>query len=471
MGLSVSGLMSGLDVDSIVSGLSDIERQPIVKLQQKEADYQVQLSAYGTMKSCLSALKSALENLNSVSDFECFSAASGNEELFTVSAEGSASPGSYDIEVVQLAQAHKMATGGAFQENESLGEGTITLQVGSGEEVEISVSATDTIADIAAAINDADASLRATLINDGTGSYLTLETEETGSSNVINFQVADADGNPEDDSGLSRLTWGSRALTQTQEPMGSIIRIDGLIEINRDTNILDDVIEGLTLTLQSAPVSPDNATTLTVERDTSGIVSKINAFVTAYNDLVDFFGASQSFDPEAETAGVLLGDRTANLIRSKLNNLISFTVSGIDEYKNLSDIGITINDENHLQVNSGKLNEALNNHFDEVTAFFARNEESVDGFAVHMTDALGDILDSRDGIIAVRQEGIRNSIDDIDNQIDRIETRVEAYEERTRKRFESLEVLLAQYQSIGDYLTQQIESLSNLSQYISSKNK
>lgn len=88
-----------------------------------------------------------------------------------------------------------------------------------------------------------------------------------------------------------------------------------------------------------------------------------------------------------------------------------------------------------------------------------------------MTDALGDILDSRDGIIAVRQEGIRNSIDDIDNQIDRIETRVEAYEERTRKRFESLEVLLAQYQSIGDYLTQQIESLSNLSQYISSKNK
>src|SRR5690606_9766117 len=114
---------------------------------------------------------------------------------------------SYDIEVVQLAQAHKMATGGAFQENESLGEGTITLQVGSGEEVEISVSATDTIADIAAAINDADAGLRATLINDGTGSYLTLETEETGSSNVINFQVADADGNPEDDSGLSRLTW------------------------------------------------------------------------------------------------------------------------------------------------------------------------------------------------------------------------------------------------------------------------
>jgi flagellar hook-associated protein 2 len=471
MGLSVGGLVSGLDVDSIISGLSDIERQPILKLQQKEADYQVKLSAYGTMQGFLSALKSAVQNFDSASDFDCFSAASGNEDLFTVSATSSASPGSYDIEVIQLAQAHKMATSGAFSEEETIGEGTIRIQVGDGEAVEISVSATDTIADIAQAINDADAGVHAALINDGTGYYLTLEAEETGVSNAINCEVTDADENLEDDAGLSRLTWGDKALTQTREPLGSIIRIDDLIEINRDTNTIDDVIEGVTLTLQSASGSPDNTATLTVQRDTSGIFSKINAFVTAYNDLVDFFGSYQSFDPESKSAGILLGDQTANLVRNNLRNLISFTVSGTDGFNNLSDIGITINDENHLEVDSSELNEALSNNFDEVVQFFAQNEESAKGFAVHMTDRLDAILDSRDGIIAARQEGIQNSIDDIDDQIYQLETRVEAYEERTRSRFEALEVLLAQYQSISDYLTQQIESLSNLNQYISNKGK
>jgi flagellar hook-associated protein 2 len=471
MGLSVGGLISGLDVDSIVSGLSDIERQPIVQLQQKEADYLVKLSAYGTMQSSLNALKSAMENLDSGSEFDCFSAASGNEDLFTVSANSSAAPGSYDIEAIQLAQAHKMATSGAFSEEEAIGEGTLRIQAGDGEAVEISVSATDTIADIAQAINDADAGIHAGLINDGTGYYLTLEAEETGVSNAINCEVTDADGNPEDDTGLSRLTYGSQALIQTREPLGSIIRIDGLIEINRDTNTFDDVIEGVTFTLQSAPGSPDNATTLTVERNTSGIVSKINAFVTAYNELVDFFESYQNFDPDSENTGVLLGDRTANLVRNNLRNLIGFTVSGTDGFNNLSDIGIAINDENHLEADSGELNEALSNNFDEVVQFFARNEESTEGFAVHMADALDAFLDSHDGIIAARQEGIQNSIDDIDDQIDRIETRVQAYEERTRSRFEALEVLLAQYQSISDYLTQQIESLSNLNQYISNKGK
>lgn len=472
MPISVGGLISGLDTNGMIDQLLNLQRRPIVKLQQREAAYQVKLSVYGSLRSTLSSLKSAMESLDSMSDLTGFSAVSGDTDLFTVSAGDTAVSGSYGITVTQMAEVHKLKSCG-FSEGGLVGEGTIHLKVGSGGAVDIAVSATDTLDDVAEAINDAKTGVQAAVIFDGANYFLTLSGEDTGAANKISLTVTDADGENKDANNLSRLFYEDgdtgNQMDESRSAADSIITVDGVTDIHRDANIIDDVIKGVTITLQSAPAAPDNGATLTVSRDTSAIVSRIGSFVSAYNKALDFFDTCQSYNPDAETAGVLLGDGATNNIRNRLNRLVTGTVPGVESFSRLADLGIALNGKGHMEVNSSTLNSALDDHFDDVGRFFTQTAEGFEGFSVRMVDTLNTILDSRDGTLAARTNGIQNSIDNIHDHVERVEMRISSWETRTRARFQALEVLLGQYQTTGDYLNQQITGLQNLGRYISSR--
>jgi len=474
MSMSVGGLMSGLDTNSIIDQLLALQQKPIITLQHKEADYQVKLSAYGSLQGAMSSLKSAMDGLDSTIDLTSFSASSGDTALFTVSAAGTAVPGSYSITVQQLAGAHKLAStaAGAFSVEELVGEGTIHLKVGSGSTVDIGVSATDTIDDVAQAVNAANAGVRATVIFDGTNYFLTLTTEETGEENVINLTVTDTgDADNIDMNGLSRLVYDkgvTENLTQAQPAADSIITVDGVADIHRDTNTIDGVVSGVTITLESAPAT-DNEAVLTVSRNTSAIVSKINSFVSAYNNVLDFFSTTQSYNQDTETAGVLMGDSTTNSIRTRLDRLVKDTVPGVESFSRLTDLGITLNNKGRLEVDSSALNGAIDDNFDDAVKFFTQTTEGSEGFAVRMADTLDAMLDSTDGTLDARTDGIQNSIDNIQDQVERIEMRNQAWEVRTRAQFNTLELLLAGYQNTGNFLSQQITGMQNLNNYVSNR--
>jgi len=133
----------------------------------------------------------------------------------------------------------------------------------------------------------------------------------------------------------------------------------------------------------------------------------------------------------------------------------------------LADLGIALNTEGRLEVDSSTLNSALDDHFDDVLQFFTQSTEGSEGFAVRMVDTMDTILDSTAGTLAARTDGIQNSIDDIGDQVERIEMRNSAWETRTRAQFNALELLLAEYQTTGNYLTQQVMGMQNLNNYIS----
>ena len=474
MSLSVGGLVSGLDTNDIIAQLKSIQQMPILKLQRQETDYQVKLSAYGNLQSALSSLKSAMDGLDSANDLTSFSASSGDTDLFTVSAAGNAVPGSHSITVQQLAGTHKLASkeAGAFSEEEPVGKGTIFLKVGSGGTVDIDVSDTDTIDDVAQAINEADAGVRATVIFDGTRNFLALTTEKTGEENVINLTVDDTgDGDNIDMNGLSRLVYDKEVtenLAQSQPAADSIITVDGVADIHRDSNMIDDVIKAVTFTLESAPET-DNQADLTVSGDTSEMVSKINSFVSAYNNVLDFFDSTQSYNAESQTDSVLMGDATTNNIRNHLDRLVTGTVPGVETFSRLSDFGITLNHEGRLEVNFSTLNNALDDDFDDALLFFTQSADASEGFAIRMADTLDVLLDSTDGMLNARTDGIQNSIDDIQDQVERIETRISTWEVRTRAQFNRLELLLAEYQNTGNFLTQQLLGMQNLNNYISNR--
>jgi len=198
-------------------------------------------------------------------------------------------------------------------------------------------------------------------------------------------------------------------------------------------------------------------------------IAKIDAFVEAYNTVLDFFNAYQNYDETSETAGVLQGDATTNGIRNRLKNSLTNTVADLESFSRLSDLGIALNSEGRLETDSATLTSALNDQFDEVLQFFSQSTEGSEGFAVRMTDTLDGMLSTTQGALAARTKGIQTSIDGIEDQAERIEMRNLAWETRTRAQFNTLELLLAEYQTTGNFLSQQIVGLQNLNNFVSNK--
>ena len=127
MAISAPGIGSNLDINSIIEGLMNAERRPLDLVGQQKADYQSQVSAYGTLKSALSSFQSAVAKLTDMSKFTAQSATSSDSSAFTASANGKAVESNYAIKVVQLAQPQKIAAAGVASPYTAIGTGKLTI--------------------------------------------------------------------------------------------------------------------------------------------------------------------------------------------------------------------------------------------------------------------------------------------------------------------------------------------------------
>jgi flagellar hook-associated protein 2 len=473
MSFSISGLVSGLDTGSIISQMMAVQQQPIVLLQNREAGYQAKISALGTLSSALSDLQNSAQALEDPTAFSSFTAASGNTDVLTASASQDAAVGNYQVEVDQLAQAQQVRSAVFTGADQTVGTGTLTIQVGNGASVDVAIdSGDDTLAGIATAINAADAGVTAGVLDDGNGSfYLTLNSQETGADNTINFTVSDSDGNNDDASGLSALYTNpaNHTLTETQSAKNSQLTLNG-IAVQRSGNTIDDLIGGMTLTLNQA--DPGNPFSLTVSRDTGNVESKVQDFISKYNSLVDTTDSLQSYDATTQTAGTLLGDSATNMVVSQLQGLLSTTLSGVsDSVNSLSNLGISVDRYGQLSLDDSKLTDALQSNLDDVTKFFTNTTTGNEGFAVKLDNTLNGYLDSTNGVIPSEVNGFQSSITDIDNQITNMNTRLSLEQDTLTNQFNALEVLLSDLQSSSSALDQQLQSLSALNTQIAQMGK
>ncbi len=465
MGIGVSGLMSGLDTDSIISKLMELERRPILLLQSREASFQSKISAIGTLKGALSEFQSAVSDLKDSDNYQSYTASSSDRDVLTATASSDASSGTYQIEVTNLAQAQYLRSSAFSSSDSAVGTGTITIQVGSSSAVDIEInSENNTLSGIARAINSADVDVTASVIDDGNGNYyLTLASNETGTDNTITFTVTDDDGNNDDTSGLSSLYTdpANHTLTETQAAENAQLTING-ITVERSSNSISDLIKGVTIELNSE--SAGNTVTLEVSRNFSSIVSKIRGFVDKYNSLVDTFSNLQKYNKATKEAGTLLGDSTTSEIRYRLQTMLHNQVEGVsDDVNGLSRLGVEVDSEGKLSLDESTLTDSLENHLSDVIDFFTKDENGVEGFAVQFDEVLDSYLNSYDGVLKAKQDGLQASIDRIEDQIDRINDRLSQREKHLKDQFDALEQLLAQYQQTSGFLDQQLASLSRLS--------
>jgi len=183
---SIGGLVSGLDTQNILDQLREIERRPVVLLENRKSQYQRRLDAWKRITSQLQALKSAMDDLRQVSDFNLFTTNSDDEDYVTLIATSSATPGEHTIVVNNLAKARKIGSKIFTSKTEDLGLSGDFLIDG---EV-ISVSTTDSLLDIMDKINNSDAAVNASIIQIGEDQYrLIISAQSEGSDS---FHILDA---------------------------------------------------------------------------------------------------------------------------------------------------------------------------------------------------------------------------------------------------------------------------------------
>jgi flagellar hook-associated protein 2 len=447
--ITSAGVGSGLDIEGLVSKLVTAEGQPTVtRLNTQEVALQADLSAYGSLKGALSSFQTSVQALKEPSAFKVRTATSSNPDLFTVTAGSAAVSGSFSIVVDQLAQAAKVRSGDFSAETEVVGEGSLTIGLGSSS-FNIAVGADMTLAGLRDAINSAtdNPGLKAAIIKVDTGSQLVLTSEKVGAANTVSITANDV--NASDGKDLTRLAAAN--LTTVQSAQDAIIHIDGQ-QVTRDSNSFSDAITGVTLSL----VKADPATTgkVTIAMDKSSVTSKLNEFIKSYNSLVKTMSNLSSYNAATQTGGPLLGDATLRGVQNQLRQVLSGVVQGGGSISALADIGIVSDKTGNLQLDSAKLDKAMTANFDAIANLFS----SENGLAKKFDSTLKEYLAS-DGPLSSRLNGVNKSIADITDQRKALDVRLTALESRYRKQFTAMDALVAQLQSTGSFLTQQLDSL------------
>jgi len=361
-----SGSVTGqLDVQWIVEQIIYAKQQPIRDLETFEVFYEAKKEAFQEVNTRVSALESAIYKMNN-SGFETKSASVSTENYFTATATSSADNGQYTIYVDQLAAAQSDTSDGFNSaDDQLLSNSTIEIwNFDSSEklgEVDYSGSTTS-LNGLKNSINSLGLDVTASVINFGTASSpnykLQLTSEETGTEN--GFNIVETPGGQ-----LNLATKIAAADAQIYVNTNPIANPTDFI--TRSSNTITDVINGVTLRLNAA--DDTKPTTLTISGDSSVLRENIQAFVTQYNEVMDYLNAHFTYDEEKERAGVLSGEAAALKIKQDLLSLATGRTGGVtgrDKYNSFAVIGLEINQTGELQINEELLNDALENHLDEV---------------------------------------------------------------------------------------------------------
>ncbi len=439
--ITFGGLASGLDTDSIITALMDVEKKPLTRLENEKSYLNTRLKAFSDFNSKLTSLKSAFENLNSLDKFRSYSATAASEEYFSLKASSSAKAGSYDIEVVNLARAQKtVGVGYASTTTSTFSAGTIDING-----TAITVDAGDTLANIVDKINQANTGdsatgVSASLINDGTanGYRMVLTGKDAATAFTAMATGVAADGKD--------LTF-----TTTQTAQQAKVIVDGITVVSNN-NTLTNAIPGVDLTLLKTNATGES-TQMNVAVDTDGVKAKLDAFVTAYNDIVKFI-ADQKDSSWANDSGMKSAQR-------RLQSFLTEAVGGSNPLQRLVDIGIKTNkDDGTISLDSTKINQLISEDFQSLENLFL-GEGTADGINDKFLNFLSSLTDSSNGLYASRKKSTDSALKGLERNIDNMNLRLEKREASLRAQFEALETLMSSMNATSNYLTQQISSLNS----------
>lgn len=371
---------SGIDWDALVEAAVTARTAAADTIDTKISDNEAKIEAYQEMQSLLQDVTDAAEALRAPSESSAKSddvflsraaylTANGDVDesaALSVTVEDGSDLGSYDIQIIQVAKAHKVTSDTVAANTDELGyDGVFTLGLGTGDTANITIDADMTLDEIAEAINNVSdtTNVKASVVKIADGEYqLLLSGAETGQDIVAtavsgddvltSLGITDASGDFAD------------VLQASQD---AIVSVDGL-EITRDSNEIDDILEGVTLHLYA--VTPDD-TSITVEvgTDLSTVKEAVQTLVDAYNAYRAFAYTQQQVTSSGTAAddALLFGDGTLRSTNSRISEALSTMIDSLA----ITNIGLSFDESNNLVLDEDTLDDALLDNLEGIQALFA----------------------------------------------------------------------------------------------------
>lgn len=498
MAISSVGIGSGLDVESIITQMVALEKQPIKTLEVKAETINSKISTYGQIKSLVDTLNSAARDLTLDSGFDAVKINSSNSSAVNATMTGLAAQGSYNVTVDKLAQSQTSASIKLGAKDTMGAAGTMRFVIGNpgkaGAElktVNLEIASSDTLEGIVAKINgnpDLSKSVVASVITDSTGKQqLMVRSRDTGLDNQFNMSIgtaadaatvtqADVDAwnalsdtdkkatpfpvigsfkpvDVEDGSNLSKLAVVG-GITVKQAAQNAEIKLNG-VEMESNTNTFTDTIPGLSIS-----VSAKGESLLSITQDKDATQEKIQKFVDAYNAVNELIAASTKYDQESKAAGVLQGDSSTVSLQNSLRMLTQgIAGNATGKFNRLSDIGIQMQQGGALKLDAAKLKEALGD-MDSVKSMFAAKPDALGnggGIAVNFKTLTDELL-AYEGTLNNKTDSLEKQIKLNKAEVEKVEKRAETVEERLRKQYTALDVKMASLSSLDSYISQMVTS-------------
>ena len=357
--IQLAGLASGFDWKAFTDSVIDLERAPARRLESEKSKNDTKKSQLTDLGTKLASLRTAMSDLSSTS------LSSGRKATFessspswTAAVTDSTPVGSYEVQVVSKATASRMTSGAVSAPTAA---GSLTING-----TDIAITADQTVASVISAINNSDAGVTAIYsasAASGAG-RIVLTNRDTGDT-AITVSSKNAEG-ATDSAIATSLGLTTTAVTGAL----AVFKVNGL-DFTSANNTLDSTDHGITgLSIKVDAAGTEN---ITVASSTSDLKSKIEAFVSNYNDVADFIDSKTKITTTAgkTSAGPLADNRE---IQSWLRELRStaFRAPGSGEVVNLSALGIDFSSTSeHIEIkDSAMLDAALSDHASDVVKFF-----------------------------------------------------------------------------------------------------
>ncbi|MCS4194883.1 flagellar hook-associated protein 2 [Salinibacter ruber] len=466
-----------------------IERQPKLELQNERQQKKDTKSVVSDLDGKLSSLQSQLSSLTDTvsSPFEGrnASAAEGTEG-FSVSADETASTGSYSLAVNRLASedgrvsqkfdADKSNLSDFFTNN---GAQTFSVDVSTPTDsnpnartsVDVTVNSDGTnnkevLNDIQSAIDSAfqsavddgtlsaDQRPSASVINPTSGTArLSLRSQQTGyqgrlsfsdsSNNLLSELQVNADQIANDTQGgeITEVGTGEASSKLTSE-----FELNGLT-FTRNSNEVTDAVDGVTINLEEASGTESS---FEVTADEEGAKGAVKEFIKRYNEVNNFLRNKTEVNPDSEERGAFANDGTFRRLEFQLRNDATRPVEGLpDRLNTLADIGIEASRDGTLELSDeDAFSNALQNDKEALKDLFSGS----DGVATRLENRVDSYVEAG-GVIDDRK-------DIIDSSIDRIDDRINGLDERLQRRQQQLRDQFAEVQSTIRSLARQQQSIS-----------
>lgn len=428
-----SGLASGIDSGALITQLVQLERIPITRLEAKQQDIGSVQGRLRELQSRLESLQSAGEGLNARSEILGASASTSDEGRIGVSATGDAPKGSYSLTVTQLATAQRTYSDGYSDSVTAglFGTGTVSIQVGADAAIDVAVDGTDTLESVASKINSSGARVNAAVIFDGTNYRLQVSGQDSGAANAVTFTE-------------TGTTLGlDNPANELVAAADAVFEIDGLA-MTRSTNQVADAIPGVTLDLFAT--TDTTPVVVSVDRDTSNTLEKVQTFVDEFNNVVRGINAESVFTGASRVGDSLSGDSMLRNLQSALSRTVIDPVAGLGAPGDrLAEFGVRLNNDGSLEVDEEELTAALASDPDLLVRFFEGDTAGgIDGFIAKMDATVDAYANSADGLISSRLDGLDDEVVRIDVSIESMETRLTKFEENLRSKFTNLELVVSE---------------------------